>query len=68
MDVKVLFFARSRELAGAGEALLQLTDAADTAIFLEELYRKVSYQFFTVCFSILYLYTKHTPFYAVSIP
>jgi hypothetical protein len=43
MDVKVLFFARSRELAGTGEALLQLADAADTAFFLEELYRKVSY-------------------------
>jgi hypothetical protein len=42
MDVKVLFFARSRELAGSGEALLQLTAGADTATFLEELYRKVS--------------------------
>jgi len=41
MDVKVLFFARSRELVGAGDALLQLAASADTATFIEELYRKV---------------------------
>jgi molybdopterin converting factor small subunit len=43
MDIKVLFFARSRELAGTGEALLQLTAGADTEALVEELYRKVSY-------------------------
>ena len=42
MDVKVLFFARSRELAGVGETRMQLTSGADTATLLEELYRKVS--------------------------
>ncbi|KAL4523937.1 hypothetical protein Ndes2526B_g08164 [Nannochloris sp. 'desiccata'] len=40
MDVNVLFFARSRELAGVGDALLQLSAGADTASFIEELYRK----------------------------
>jgi molybdopterin converting factor small subunit len=41
MEVKVLFFARSRELAGVGDALLQLPAGADTKTFIEQLYQKV---------------------------
>lgn len=41
MEVKVLFFARSRELAGASEAKVEVPADATTATFLEELYSKV---------------------------
>ena len=41
MEVKVLFFARSRELAGSSEANIEIPSDATTATFLEELYSKV---------------------------
>ena len=41
MEVTVLFFARSRELAGASEATLEMPSRATTAIFLDQLYSKV---------------------------
>ena len=41
MDVTVLFFARSRELAGVSEATVQIPLQATTVTLLEELYSKV---------------------------
>lgn len=49
MDVKVLFFARSRELAGASEGSVTLPKGAGTIQLVESLMEKVSlipYYFF----------------------
>lgn len=41
MEVKVLFFARGRELAGTGEASLELPDDATSAALLPALLEQV---------------------------
>ena len=41
MEVRVLFFARSRELTGTSEARLTLPDGSTTAALLQQLLRQV---------------------------
>ena len=43
MDVKVLFFARSRELTGTQEARVTLPEGSTTAALLERLMALVSW-------------------------
>jgi molybdopterin converting factor small subunit len=49
MQVKVLFFARSRELAGTSEAMVSLPEGAHTPAFMETLLQQVGYGRFRTC-------------------
>lgn len=44
MQVRVLFFARSRELAGTSEASVTLEPGSTTTVLLQQLLQQVSFE------------------------